>query len=558
MKATPDVFDERDDAALIAAVRAGDTEAYGVLFSRHADSARRLARTLAPAGDADDLVADAFAKILPVLARGDGPDLAFRPYLLAAVRRLNVDRHRAGSRVEPTDDDTELELKLPAATAASTAAVASFESEAAARAFASLPERWQLVLWHTEVEGQRPAEIAPLLGVSPNAVSQLAHRAREGLRQAFVSMHVQEGTAAPAACQAARANFGAYIRSGLSRRESQRVAEHLGSCRECTGIYLELVEVDRDLRAFLAPLILGGAAAGYLGATPLAATPGPLGAFGGFLKTVPGKAAATVAAAGVTAAAVVTGAVVLAGSGPEPRAVANPSATTSSSSAPQSPNQPSPAATDAPTPSAPAPSAPAPTSPAPPESGAGAPPVTPPTEEPPGGQERPAPTSPSPTGGVGPRQPDRPASPPGEGRPTPSTPVVSAVISPTPSPSSTPTGIPSTPNQAPGEVDIRLSASQANLTVASVIAVHVHGLASSQTADVTLTAEGLSATLGLDPRCTLIGVNRATCQITGPTQLTFGVLTLPLVPTPLTITATPGGGLIDPVPANNTVQITLG
>ena len=30
-----------------------------------------------------------------------------------------------------------------------------FEDKAAARAFHSLPERWQLVLWHVEVEGQR-------------------------------------------------------------------------------------------------------------------------------------------------------------------------------------------------------------------------------------------------------------------------------------------------------------------------------------------------------------------------------------------------------------------
>ena len=58
-------------------------------------------------------------------------------------------------------------------------AVEQFESGAAAKAFASLPERWQVVLWHLEVEGQKPADIAPLLGMSPNSVSALAYRARE-------------------------------------------------------------------------------------------------------------------------------------------------------------------------------------------------------------------------------------------------------------------------------------------------------------------------------------------------------------------------------------------
>ena len=71
-------------------------------------------------------------------------------------------------------------------------AVEGFENSAAAAAFASLPERWQLVLWHTEVEGQKPAEVGELLGMSANSVSALAYRAREGLRQAFLNSHIAE------------------------------------------------------------------------------------------------------------------------------------------------------------------------------------------------------------------------------------------------------------------------------------------------------------------------------------------------------------------------------
>ena len=137
MTVTTVVLDDRDDATLIAAVRGGDTDAYGVLFERHVDAARRLARSLARDGDADDLVSEAFAKVLPVLVRGDGPEVAFRPYLLTAVRRLDVDRHRALARSRPTDDESVLDAGEPF----SDTAVAGFESAAAARAFASLPER---------------------------------------------------------------------------------------------------------------------------------------------------------------------------------------------------------------------------------------------------------------------------------------------------------------------------------------------------------------------------------------------------------------------------------
>ena len=73
------------DAELISAVRGGDVDAYGTLFERHVEAARRLARQLVPPADADDLVSEAFVKVLGVLQRGGGPDVAFRAYLLTSV-----------------------------------------------------------------------------------------------------------------------------------------------------------------------------------------------------------------------------------------------------------------------------------------------------------------------------------------------------------------------------------------------------------------------------------------------------------------------------------------
>lgn len=53
-------------------------------------------------------------------------------------------------------------------------------------AFATLPERWRIVLWHLEVMDESPAEVAPLLGMTPDGVATLAHRAREELRRAYL------------------------------------------------------------------------------------------------------------------------------------------------------------------------------------------------------------------------------------------------------------------------------------------------------------------------------------------------------------------------------------
>src|SRR6476661_2441744 len=292
------------DAELISAVRGGDVDAYGSLFERHVEAARRLARQLVSGPDVDDVVAEAFSKVLGVLQRGGGPDLAFRAYLLTAVRRLHVDRIRASSRLQTTDDLTQFDPGVPFRDTA----VEGFESATAARAFASLPERWQTVLWHTEVEGQKPAEVALLLGMSANSVSALAYRAREGLRQAFLSMHVQETE--DSACEWTHRNLGAYVRNGISRRDGARVESHLEECRRCMAIYLELTEVNSNLAGILGPLVLGAAAAGYV-ASGTGAGQGALLVLVNRARDAATSNTPATAAAGLAATAVIAGAVYL-------------------------------------------------------------------------------------------------------------------------------------------------------------------------------------------------------------------------------------------------------
>ncbi|MFZ5845792.1 MAG: sigma-70 family RNA polymerase sigma factor [Actinomycetota bacterium] len=326
--------DAPSDAELISAVRGGDVAAYGELFSRHVQAARRLGRQLVRGTDVDDLVSDAFAKTLQVLQNGGGPDVAFRAYLLTSVRRLHVDRIRASKRVQPSDDMTEFDDGIPF----QDTAVASFENGAAAKAFASLPERWQLVLWHLEVEGQKPADIAPLLGMSPNSVSALAYRAREGLRQAFLTMHLADS--ATEQCRWTNEHLGAFVRSGLSKRDTTKVQSHLDECRRCTAMYLELNEVNSNLAGIIAPLLLGAAAAGYVssagaGATGIAAVFGRIrdaltgnagGGSGAATTTSTGGVASGGAASGGAAAA--TGAAGAAGAAATGAAVAAGSAAT--------------------------------------------------------------------------------------------------------------------------------------------------------------------------------------------------------------------------------------
>ena len=91
--------EDSSDAELITAARGGDAEAFGALYTRHAGAARTVARQYTrSSADAEDVVGDAFAKVYGVVRGGGGPDVAFRAYLLTAVRRLHVDKVRSTHR----------------------------------------------------------------------------------------------------------------------------------------------------------------------------------------------------------------------------------------------------------------------------------------------------------------------------------------------------------------------------------------------------------------------------------------------------------------------------
>jgi len=247
------------DIDLLNATRSGDTDAYATLYQRHVAAARALARQLVRGrAEADDVVAEAFAKVLAQLRRGRGPDGAFRPYLLTTVRRAAIDRLRAEGKVVVSG---EMEAFDPGVRFADPA-VAKLERSMIARAFASLPERWRAVLWHTEIEGARPAEVAELLGLTANGVAALAYRAREGLRQAYLQMHLSG--VARGECRPVVTKLGAYVRGGLAKRDTAAVAAHLDQCADCHAVYLELADVNVALRGVVAPIVLGPAAAAYI------------------------------------------------------------------------------------------------------------------------------------------------------------------------------------------------------------------------------------------------------------------------------------------------------
>ena len=93
---------------------AGGGDSYGELYTEHAPAARRLALSMVPHDVADDIVAEAFARVLAAIRGGGGPDAAFRGYLLTAVRHLASDWLVARRRVTAIGDMSEETADLAA------------------------------------------------------------------------------------------------------------------------------------------------------------------------------------------------------------------------------------------------------------------------------------------------------------------------------------------------------------------------------------------------------------------------------------------------------------
>lgn len=280
------------DQALLEYARQGETAAFGELYSRHRAAARRLARRLVGGRvEAEDVVGETFARILRVLQRGGGPVDGFRVYLLTVVRRTAwylENRARREVAVEPLEldlvvDDQDL-------------AVALAERGLMTRAFASLPERWRAVLWHTEVEGEPARQVARILGISPNGVAALSYRARGALRAAYLQAHVADPPAE--GCRPFAAKLGGYTVARGRSVERDRIAAHLADCAGCRERAAELRDVRSSLRAAAGPVLLGPAAAGYLAQGKLTV------AFAAFLQHGKVTAAATISGAAASGGAV--------------------------------------------------------------------------------------------------------------------------------------------------------------------------------------------------------------------------------------------------------------
>lgn len=290
----------QSDEQLIEAVRVGNRNSFAELWQRHHRSGLRVAAQFTSTLEPEDLVAEAYTRIYQAVITGGGPTGAFRPYLYTTIRNL---ASRTGSSYSDVNVDDIGDFEAPDAVADPQSA--HLDRALTVTAFRSLPERWQTVLWYTEIEGMDPHEAAPLLGITANGVAALSYRAREGLRKAWLQAHISDATAT-GEHQWTIARLGDFARDGLSVRETERVSSHLATCRDCASIDEEVHHVSLNLALVMLPLLLGGVVGGALLASmhsaivPAAVAGAAAGASGAASVAASASAPASLSAAGLS------------------------------------------------------------------------------------------------------------------------------------------------------------------------------------------------------------------------------------------------------------------
>ena len=160
------------DAALVAAVRAGDRDAFGRLYDSYSRMVHGILLARVPYGEVDDLVQDVFLVALRKIdALRDAN--AFGPWLAMITRNRAMDFHRRSR------DTTELTDDL----ATNDAAAPEAEATEVLNLIRQLPEAYREPLILRFVEGMTGPEIAERTGLAPASVRVNIHRGMKLLRE---------------------------------------------------------------------------------------------------------------------------------------------------------------------------------------------------------------------------------------------------------------------------------------------------------------------------------------------------------------------------------------
>jgi len=193
-----------EDAALVAALKAGSEEAFALLIAQYSQPLYSLiARSLNDPADAPDITQEVFLKVFRSISRFNG-DSSLRTWLYrialheASNQRRWWSRHKRQEVTidsplgagETEDGDDTLTLSASLMDTRNTPFEQAADSELKARvedALRQLPEAFRTVVILREMEGFAYEEIAEILAVPVGTIKSRLTRGRAALKQVLVA-----------------------------------------------------------------------------------------------------------------------------------------------------------------------------------------------------------------------------------------------------------------------------------------------------------------------------------------------------------------------------------
>ncbi|MFC4222700.1 sigma-70 family RNA polymerase sigma factor [Lysinibacter cavernae] len=246
------------DAQLLEDYRAGDESAMTALYSRYyAMAISHTYRFVGTKAEAEDIVSEAFAKVMQAIRNGKGPTASLWWYLVTAMKSVALTPRRGPEAAMAVDSEM---LELLSGDEQS-GPESRDEHPALMTAFRALPQRWQEVMWYRDVEGLSMKEAGEAMRISSSALGALHTRARQRFRVEYVRASAGEFSAE--ACQPFYSQLPEYLDAPAGDPAFADLEAHLASCEACAEGSVALTHIsERFLRgaAASAPGIVGASA----------------------------------------------------------------------------------------------------------------------------------------------------------------------------------------------------------------------------------------------------------------------------------------------------------
>lgn len=170
------------EPALLSHAQQGDMDAVAELWRRYHRFAHRTAINLTSSLESDDVVAEAFSRILAAFRNGGGPTRHFAPYLRQTLRSVVY------SWGVKQRDSTDLSIDAFEQLTAGDPYPMLEDSLTLRTVFAKLPAPVKNILWLSEVQGNSPSEIAAAFDITVEAARARSYRARAALRSEWARL----------------------------------------------------------------------------------------------------------------------------------------------------------------------------------------------------------------------------------------------------------------------------------------------------------------------------------------------------------------------------------